>query len=216
MCKRGRSLVKKYYIRAMRWNNLFDDLESRLDSELTSEQRELDAEQERLRIARLTIRQRIAALGVGGGVTSPLRLTLETGSNLVVLPTLIGRDWLVGDILDGSAPSVRCIVPLKGVSALTLDRGEITDSIRPLGDAEPDERFSARLGIGFVLRDLCRRRLAVDITLARGRYHGTIDRVGSDHLDLAEHDVDSPRREALVDHYRILPLDQLVLVTVRR
>ncbi|CAN5201946.1 hypothetical protein BH09ACT1_BH09ACT1_01770 [soil metagenome] len=90
------------------------------------------------------------------------------------------------------------------------------DSVRALADLDPDERFSARLGIGFVLRDLCRRRLPVDIGLAGGRYHGTIDRVGSDHLDLAEHELDSPRREAAVIHYRIVPLDRLVLVTVRR
>jgi hypothetical protein len=209
-------LVKKYYIHAMRWNNLFDDLESRLDSELTTEQLELDAEKERLRLARLTIRGRIAALGNRGGPDSPLKMTLVTGRSLVVRPTLLGRDWLVGDILDESAGSVRCVVPLRGIIALTLDRGEVIDSVRPLEDADSDERFSGRLGIGFVLRDLCRRRLAVDISLASGRFHGTIDRVGSDHLDLAEHDVDSPRREALVNNYRIVPLDQLVLVTVRR
>ncbi|CAN5202114.1 hypothetical protein BH09ACT1_BH09ACT1_01780 [soil metagenome] len=96
--------MKKYYIQAMRWNNLFDDLESRLDSELTSEQLELDAEKERLRLARLTIRERIAALGVGSTSPPSLRVTLTTGRNLVVRPTLLGRDWLVGDIVDDSAP----------------------------------------------------------------------------------------------------------------
>jgi hypothetical protein len=81
--------------------------------------------------------------------------------------------------------------------------------------------LAARLTLPFVLRDLCRRRAAVDLRIASahgggepgtGSVHGTIDRVGRDHLDLAVHEAGRPRREASVRQYRVVPLDQLLLV----
>jgi hypothetical protein len=63
-----------------------------------------------------------------------------------------------------------------------------------------------------VLRDLCRRRCAVELVLTGGPLHGTIDRVGRDHCDLAVHEAGAVRREAAVSHYRIVPFDQLLLV----
>jgi hypothetical protein len=62
------------------------------------------------------------------------------------------------------------------------------------------------------LRDLCRRRRAVDLDLLTGAIHGTIDRVGRDHVDLALHERGTPRRESEVTQHRIVPLAQLRLV----
>jgi hypothetical protein len=42
--------------------------------------------------------------------------------------------------------------------------------------------------------------------------HGTIDRVGRDHLDLAVHEAGQSRRQSAVQQYRVIPLDQLLLV----
>jgi hypothetical protein len=79
--------------------------------------------------------------------------------------------------------------------------------------SEPAVSLSARLGVAFVLRDLCRRRAAVDLATASGEHlHGTVDRVGRDHLDLAEHEPGVPRRAASVSRSRILPFSELVLV----
>jgi hypothetical protein len=78
---------------------------------------------------------------------------------------------------------------------------------------DPAVSLSARLGLAFVLRDLCRRRGAVDVsTASEERLHGTIDKVGRDHLDLAEHEAGVPRRSAAVGRIRILPFDGLLLV----
>ena len=38
---------------------------------------------------------------------------------------------------------------------------------------------------------------------------GTIDRAGADHLDLALHDIDEPRRSATVRGYRLIPFTAL-------
>ena len=46
----------------MRWDNLFDDLESQLEQGLTAEEVDLRAEEERLRLGRLGLRERIAAI----------------------------------------------------------------------------------------------------------------------------------------------------------
>jgi hypothetical protein len=63
-----------------------------------------------------------------------------------------------------------------------------------------------------VLRDLCRHRQPVELRLRDGRMHGTIDRVGRDHLDLAAHEPGAARREESVASYRIVRLAQIVLV----
>ena len=48
----------------MRWDKLFDDLESQLEREITAEELDLDAEEERLRLGRLSVRERLVAEGV--------------------------------------------------------------------------------------------------------------------------------------------------------
>jgi hypothetical protein len=51
----------------MRWDRFFEDLEDQLDSEWEAERAVLDTEAERLRLARVTLRERLAALGDGRG-----------------------------------------------------------------------------------------------------------------------------------------------------
>jgi hypothetical protein len=72
--------------------------------------------------------------------------------------------------------------------------------------------LAARLGLAFVLRDLCRRRTPVRVSTIAEQLHGTIDRVGRDHLDLAEHDPDVARRDIAVHTHRILPTAHLVML----
>ena len=78
-------------------------------------------------------------------------------------------------------------------------------------DASRDT-VSARLGLPFVLRDLCRRRRQVEVTTADGILVGTIDRVGRDHVDLAVHESGTPRRESAVRDVLMLPIARIVLV----
>ena len=197
----------------MRWDNLFDDLESQLEQELTAEEVDLQAEEERLRLARLGIRDRLRSLS--SGATSDgrtLHLLLADGSRVTVAPATFGRDWFAGELLEESGRRPQCVIALDSVDGVTLTRGQVLASLDGSGIEESPGALSARLGIPFVLRDLCRRRQPVELRLRDGRIHGTIDRVGRDHIDLAVHEVGTPRRESSVVEYRIIRLGQIVLV----
>ncbi len=194
----------------MRWDDLFAELESQLEQELGAEELDLLAEEERLRLGRLSLRDRLLAM-TGAGHGEPVRLVLHDGSQPTVAVTAVGRDWIAGE-LAVSGPRRSCVIPLAAVSAALPDDRQLERS-REVRPPEPAGSLSARLGLTFVLRDLCRRRSGVDLHTSTGHLHGTIDRVGRDHLDLAEHDLDLPRRAAAVERVRILPLSELVLVT---
>lgn len=81
-----------------------------------------------------------------------------------------------------------------------------SDLLRSARPAPARSALADRLTFGFVLRDLVRRRIGVAVHLVSGRLlTGTIDRAGSDHLDLALHDPGVPRRADAVAGHRIVP-----------
>lgn len=196
----------------MRWDNLFDDLAGQLEHELGAEELDLHSEEERLRIGRLTVRDRLVAVHdtTGRGSDYRVRLQLVDGRQFTLLPRSIGRDWIMGDIVDDSSFASQCIVPLAAIGSLVLDDENVEQSLHPRPSSTP--RLSDRLGLTFVLRDLARRRRAIELHLSFGVLHGTIDRVGRDHIDLAEHEVGTPRRQSEVARRRTVPLERLVWV----
>lgn len=193
----------------MRWQNLFDDLESQLESELGADEVDLLAEEERLRLGRLSLRDRIRALH-DATPASPLGVTLRGGDRIALTVVAVGRDWLAGDLDAGLLRSA--IVPFAAVASLEPVGAQLASSLRAEAAPESPTALSARLGIAFVLRDLCRRRTAVEMHIGVERWHGTIDRVGRDHLDLAEHAPGEPRRAAAVARIRIVAFSGLDLV----
>jgi hypothetical protein len=197
----------------MRWDNLFDDLESQLEQELSAEDVDLQAEEERLRLARLGIRDRLRSLHAAGATAEQrrLRLALADGSRITVVPDTFGRDWFSGELVEESGRRPPCILPLDAVDGVVLERHQLALSLEPAAD-EPASALSARLGLAFVLRDLCRRRASVDLRLRSSRLFGTIDRVGRDHVDLAVHEPGQPRRDSAITEFRIVRLSELVLV----
>ncbi|MCW4384981.1 hypothetical protein OH146_04250 [Salinibacterium sp. SYSU T00001] len=194
----------------MRWDNLFDDLESQLEGELRADEAELRVEEERLRLARLSLRDRLLALSSPGEDLLSVRILLHSGRPVDLLPVTVGRDWVSGRVIGDAGARGHGIVPFSAVQGLVLSRAQVALSA---GEAGGAEGLSARLGLGYVLRDLARRRCALEIALvAGGTVHGTIDRVARDHLDLAVHEPGVPRREREVSHYRLIPLSAIELV----
>lgn len=191
----------------MRWDELFADLEGRLEHELDVEQQELAAEEERLRLGRLAVRDRIIAMGRG---EAPVTLVLVDGESLAVRIGTAGRDWIAGEVTVGASRQA-VIVPLAAIAGVLPEREQLERGLR----AAPEEALpdiSARLGLTFVLRDLCRRRAGIELSTRVGSVTGTIDRVARDHLDVAEHEAGVPRRDSAVRRIRLVPFDAIVRV----
>jgi hypothetical protein len=186
----------------MRWDELFADLEGQLEHGLGAEEREAQVEEERLRVGRATLRDRIAAIG---GET--IRVRLVDGSQLEILPRTVGRDWVSGDLV-GTAAQV--VLPLQAVAALLPTAAQVERSLEPVALGTVTDR----IGLAFVLRDLARRRRTLQLTTPGAVLSGTVDRVGKDHLDLAVHPADGWRRSSEVTRIEVLALTQLLLVRV--
>jgi hypothetical protein len=206
----------------MRWENLFDDLESQLATELATQEIHQQHDEERFRQARLTLHDRLRYLSPTrphhrDDVTlqDPVSMTLTTGLELSVHPIRRGKDWCAVEV---SAPAVyagHALLPLRAVISLVLTPDQLVASV---GTAQPEADTPPRLAdnvtLGFVLRDLSRRRRTLQLHTPHGVFTGTLDRVGLDHVDIAEHAPDVPRRQDNVRRWRTLALGQLVLVRI--
>lgn len=206
----------------MRWDNLFSDLESQLEYGLTAEENDLHDEEERLRLGRLSLRDRLLQLMKisDRGANYSIAFVLTGGLRLSAKVKTIGKDWFAADI--DSVPTgdsrrrlqQQCIVPLGAVQGLTLTRRQIRHSLEPRPAQEGPGGLTDRLGLAFLLRDLCRRRTTVEVVLATESVFGTIDRVGRDHFDLAVHEATASRRDVDVVGYRLIAFDCVVLLKV--
>ncbi len=197
----------------MRWDLLFDDLESQLDQEQRDEERALALEEERLRLGRLTLRDRLVAMAraAGDDPAATIRIELRDAQVLDLRPQAFGRDWMSAVVHPSGRSGGQCIVPLAAVAAVLPTRALLEPSLQPV--PESSARLAERIGMPFVLRDLCRRRTPVQLTTDDARVHGTLDRVARDHLDLALHEPGTVRRDREVRGIRIVPLQRIVLVS---
>ena len=198
----------------MRWDDLFDDLESQLEHELGAEDLDLAAEEERLRLGRTSLRSRLQSLVSASPAGSEWSVLahLTSGRSIPLRPTTFGKDWLSAVIVADWPQQAECVLPLASIAGLSLDAEQLERSL--VGDdlRAPPDRLSDRIGLSFVLRDLCRRRRSVGLECRTGLLQGTIDRVGRDHLDLAVHEAGSERRRREVTDLRVVGFDDLVLV----
>lgn len=193
------------------WDRLFEDLEGQLASEWESERAALDAESERLRISRLELRSRLRVLCASD---APATLDLPSGRRVRARLNALGSDWLAATITQSEESTTKrstLIVPLHAVRGLTVDHGLLLSSL----DDEDDSAsvLRERMSLGFVLRDLARRRVPVRIVGIDGSdVHGTIDRAGADHLDLALHDPGEARIASAVRSFQMIPFTAVASV----
>lgn len=193
----------------MRWDRFFDDLEDQLASEWEAERAALDTEAERLRLSRVALRERLTALvGRDRGAPAPV-FELVDGSAVSGEVSGVGADWVGLDAVDGRTAAV--VVPFAAIVGVGMPHADLLRSARPVSTSG----LADRMTLGFVLRDLVRRRSAVALHLAIGRVlAGTIDRAGADHLDIALHDAGSPRRAEAVTGHRLVPFAAIAWIRV--
>jgi hypothetical protein len=183
----------------VRWENFFDDLEGQLASEWEAERAALDTEAERLRLSRVALRDRLTMLVDRERGAAPPSFDLAEGTVLAAEVTGVGADWVA---LEGGR-SGALVVPFASIAAIGMPHADVLRSARP---APARSALADRMSLGFLVRDLVRRRIAVTVHLAHGRaLAGTIDRAGADHLDIALHEPGTPRRASEVTGHRLVP-----------
>ena len=192
----------------MRWDRFFDDLEDQLASEWEAERAALDTEAERLRLSRVTLRERLLGLVGRERDAGAPAFEFSDGTQLVAEVSGVGTDWVALEVADRRRGAVLC--PLGSIVTIGMPHADVLRSARPAAK-RPD--VVDRMTMGFVVRDLARRRLAVGIAILGGRVLvGTIDRAGSDHLDIALHETGAPRRSDLVTGYRLVPFGSIAWI----
>jgi hypothetical protein len=112
-------------------------------------------------------------------------------------------DFFVVQGVDGSQHLVRA-----DAASIALPAGQ--------GPAQPAPGPAARrYTFGLALLELAGRREPVRVELVDGNaVAGTIEAVGNDYLELAEHDLGEARREAAVKARRLSAFDAVALVTL--
>lgn len=197
----------------MGWDEMFDDLAAQLEHSLAEEAERERAEEERLRIGRLEIRDRLLALAENLDPGDTIGIQLMDHQIVRFRPHEFGKDWCAGSIVGETGRTRDVLLPAAGIVALVLDRDHLQRSLRPRRPPRAGA-LTERLGLAYPLRDLGRRRRRVDLETPYGVLTGTIDRVARDHLDLAVHDRSDPRRESNVPSYRIVALGDIRLVHI--
>ncbi|GEL97701.1 hypothetical protein [Cellulomonas terrae] len=154
----------------MRWESLFADMEAQLAAGRLADVRADVAELARAERASITLAARARA-----SIGRPVRVLV--GGADVVEGELVDAapEWL----LVATSPVRRALVPVTAAAALD---GLVTHA------APAPRAVKARLGLGHALRALARDRAVVRVRAADADLTGRIERVGADHLDLAEVD----------------------------
>jgi hypothetical protein len=181
----------------MRWEQLFADLEAQAAEQDAAAEQADEASRARVEYGRVQLVDRLR--GASGREVS---LSCRGGAQLHGRLVDVGVDWLL--LVDALAREV--LVAVGAVSA-------VAGLVALTAPAEELGEVARRLDLRRALRGLARDRAAVSCLLEDGTaLTGTVDRVGADFVELAEHPADQPRRRAAVTAVRAVPLRAVVAV----
>jgi hypothetical protein len=190
-----RSVVAREEDPSVRWEALFADLEARAEALAAAERAAEADERARIELASVRWRQRVlAALGTA------VRLQVAGGLVLSGRIDRVGSDWL----LMAEDTGHEALVSLAAVCTVA--------GLPRYAAAETGSPIESRLTLRSALRGIARDRSSVRMHLvdsAAGILHGTVDRVGADFVEVAEHPADEPRRPREVRASVLVPLTAL-------
>jgi hypothetical protein len=181
----------------VRWERLFDDLEAQLELARGEEFAAEVSDRTRRELAQVGLVDRLRR-----SIGTPIELTVAGAGRLHGAVRRVGRGWLLVELASGP-------------QALVTDPAILAVSGLPIAAVEPAAvgLVESRLDFGYMMRAVARDRAQVTAVLRDGSsYVGTVDRVGADFADLAEHAVGEPRRAGAVSALRTLPFAALAIV----
>ena len=180
----------------MRWQQLFADLQAQFEAEESAEDRVTGASRARAEVGAVQLTQRMR-----GSIGMPLTVRCRGAGPVVGTLTDVGVDWLLLDDEQGrsllvASATVRTVAGLGRRTAV-----------------EEDGAVRARMDLRWALRGLARDRSPVQVMLDDGGVlTGTLDRVGADHVELAEHPADVPRRSEAVQGVTALVIPAIAVL----
>ncbi|MGR7023765.1 hypothetical protein [Geodermatophilus sp. URMC 62] len=181
----------------MRWQQLFADLQAEFEEAEAAEEWAQLPSRARAETGAVRLAERLAG-ALGARVSLRCRGAGEVAGRL----TGCGPDWLL--LEDDAGREV--LVSLPALLA-------VTGLVRTTAAPEPASRVRAVVDLRRALRGLVRDRSAVALVLDDGSaLTGTLDRVGADFVELAEHAADEFRRPAAVRRVRAVALGAVTVV----
>jgi hypothetical protein len=181
----------------VRWQRLFADLEAQAEALAASDFEAEVAERTRIEVGRLRLVDRLRPTAGHAVQVTCLGAGLVCGRL-----DQVGADWL----LLAEDPARELLVCLHAVTSL-LGMGALSTTPGSEG------RVGSRLGLRHALRGIVRDRAPVRVVLVEGAAAtGTLDRVGADYVELAEHSQGEARRATAVRQVRTIPIVSLAVV----
>jgi hypothetical protein len=178
----------------VRWEELFADLDAEFDALEAVELAAEISDRTRRELARIRLVDRLRA--AADGTISVTVGGPDLGQTITGRLLDVGVDWI---LLGRTDVPLEVLVPVAAVNTVTGLPAEAT---------EPGSEgyVQARLSLAYVLRGIARDRSTVVVAIRGGGVlTGTIDRVGADYVDLAEHAAGEPRRPGSVRGERTVP-----------
>jgi hypothetical protein len=181
----------------MRWAGLFDDLEAQASAlERAARASEVD-ERTRIEAGRVPLTDRIRP-----AVGSAVRITTVGGWLATGMLRRVSTDWVLVEELGGRevVVMVGALISLGGVRRMSAAPDSLTV-------------VESRLGVRHLLRGIARDRSPVRIHARDGTViDGTMDRLGSDYVEVAAHAPGEPRRRAEVREVLLVAIPGIAMI----
>jgi hypothetical protein len=181
----------------VRWQRLFDDLEAQAEAYAAAEFDAEVGERTRYEVGQLRLVDRLRP-----ATGHPVEVCCRGVGSVSGRLERVGSDWLLLE----EQPDRHVIVASAAVTSI----GGLGALSAPPGS---EGQVAARLDFRRALRAVARDRSAVQALLVDGSVlSGTLDRVGADFVELADHPQREPRRVGTVRSVRTVPISAVAVI----